>query len=125
LVEGAVKQLVRVTNHSWVKEFPGTITVCDSAGIILEMNAKAVKNFRQEGGRKLIGTNLFDCHPETARTKLKRLMKKQQINVYTTEKKGVRKLVCQAPWYKAGKYRGFVELSVVIQGEIPNLVRDP
>ena len=118
-------RLVKVPSHSWVTDFPGAITVCDSRGIILEMNAKAVENFKQDGGRKLIGTNLFDCHPEPARTKLKELMEKQQVNVYTTEKQGVRKLVCQTPWYKAGEYRGFVELSLVIPGDIPNLIRDP
>ena len=90
----------------------------------MEMNATSVENFREEGGKKLIGTNLFDCHPEPARTKLRQLMEAQQVNVYTTEKKGVRKLICQTPWYKAGKYRGFVELSLVISGEIPNLIRD-
>ena len=125
-MKGAVKQrLVKVPSHSWVKEFPGEITVCDSSGIILEMNAKSVENFKQDGGRKLIGKNLFDCHPEPARTKLKDLMEKQQVNVYTTEKQGVRKLVCQTPWYKGGKYRGFVEMSLIIPGEIPNLIRDP
>jgi transcriptional regulator with PAS, ATPase and Fis domain len=117
--------LVKVPNHLWVEGFPGAITVCDSEGIILEMNVKAVENFRQEGGRKLIGTNVLDCHPEPARTRLKQLMEKRQVNVYTTEKEGVRKLICQTPWYKAGEYRGFVELSLVIPGDIPNLIRDP
>ena len=111
--------MARVMSHPWVEEFPGAITVCDSAGIILEMNVKAMEDFREEGGQKLIGTNLLDCHPEPARNKLRQLMEGQQVNVYTTEKKGVRKLICQTPWYKAGKYSGFVELSIVIPGEIP------
>jgi hypothetical protein len=113
-----------VTSHPWVEEFPGAITVCNSAGIILEMNLKAKENLKEEGGQKLIGTNLLDCHPEPARTKLKQLMEAQQVNVYTTQKNGVRKLICQTPWHKAGKYRGFVELSLKIPGEIPNLIRD-
>jgi transcriptional regulator with PAS, ATPase and Fis domain len=108
-----------------VEELPGGITVCDSKGIILELNAKAVENFRDEGGRKLVGTNLLDCHPEPALTKLKQLMDNQQVNVYTTEKDGVRKLIVQSPWYKTGKYSGFVELSLVIPGEIPHIIRDP
>jgi transcriptional regulator with PAS, ATPase and Fis domain len=98
--------------------------VCDSAGTILEMNAKSREDHKEEGGKKLIGTNLLSCHPEPARTKLRRLMKAQRINVYTTEKNGTRKLVCQTPWYKDGKYRGFVQLSLRIRREIPNLVRD-
>jgi transcriptional regulator with PAS, ATPase and Fis domain len=107
-----------------VEEFHAAITVCDSAGIILEMNAKAMEDFKDDGGRQLLGTNLFDCHPESARAKLKQLMEKQQANVYTSEKGGVRKLVCQAPWYEAGMYRGFVEITQIIPGEIPNLIRD-
>ncbi|MGA8904876.1 MAG: PAS domain-containing protein [Candidatus Bathyarchaeia archaeon] len=116
--------MAKVTSHSWVEEFPAAITVCDSAGIILEMNAKAVESFKDEGGRQLIGTNLFDCHPEPARAKLKELMEKKQANVYTTQKGGVRKLVCQTPWFKAGKFRGFVEITQVIPGDIPNIIRD-
>lgn len=117
--------MAKLEGHLWVQEFPGSITVCDSKGIILEMNAKAVEQFDKDGGLKLIGTNLLDCHPEPARSKLKGLMEKEQVNVYTTEKAGVRKLVCQTPWYKAGKYSGFVEISLVVPGEIPNLIRDP
>lgn len=107
-----------------MEEFPAAITVCDSAGIILEMNAKAAEDFKDEGGRQLIGTNVFDCHPEPAKSKLKDLMKKKQANVYTTEEAGVRKLVCQIPWFMAEKFRGFVEITQVISGEIPNIIRD-
>lgn len=117
--------MARLGSHSWVEEFPGSITVCDSKGIILEMNAKAVEDFEKDGGLKLIGTNLLDCHPEPARTKLRELMEKEQINVYTTEKAGARKVICQTPWYKDGEYGGFVEISLVVPGEIPNLIRDP
>jgi len=113
------------SGHSWVKEFPGAITVCDSTGIITELNDKAIESFRDEGGEKLIGTNLLDCHPEPARTKLKELMDKRQINIYTIEKNGVKKLIHQTPWYVDGEYRGFVELSLEIPREMPHFVRDP
>jgi len=110
---------------SWVEEFPGAITVCDTTGIILEMNEKAVESHADEGGKELIGTNLIDCHPEPARTKLKELMKKRQVNVYTIENKGIRKLICQTPLYKEGKYSGFVQLTLTIPGEIPHYIREP
>ena len=77
----------------WVDEFPGGIMVCDSQGIILEMNDKCAETYRADGGRALIGTNVLDCHPEPARTKLRRLMEKQQVNVYTIEKRGKKKLM--------------------------------
>jgi PAS domain S-box-containing protein len=114
----------QMTDHPWVQEFPGAITVVDSEGIILEMNDKAAEVFREDGGRELIGSNVFDCHPEPARTKLKLLMETRQANVYTIEKNGVKKLIYQTPWYKDGKYRGFVELSLEIPAAMPHCVRD-
>ena len=103
---------IQLADSLWVKEFPGSVTVCDFKGIILEMNDRAVRSFKDQGGEKLIGTNLLDCHPEDARSKLKMLMDTQQVNVYTTEKEGVRKFIYQSPWYRNGEYSGFVEVSM-------------
>jgi len=111
------------TTHRWVKEFPGAITVCDSAGIILEMNKKSADSFRDQGGKKLIGSNLMNCHPEPARRKLRRLMKRRETNVYTITKGRTRKIILQVPWYHRKKYRGFVEVSLQIHGKIPNFIR--
>lgn len=113
-----------MTNHVWVKEFPAAITVCDSKGIIIEMNDRAAESFQDQGGEKLIGTNLLECHPEDARLKLEQLMKTRKLNVYTVEKHGVRKLIYQSPWYDGGEYSGFVEISLVIPEQIPHIVRD-
>ncbi len=113
-----------MANHSWVQEFPGSITVCDAKGIILEMNDRAVKAFQEQGGEKLIGTNMLDCHPEPARTKTQQLLETRQANVYTIEKGGVKKLIYQTPWFKGGRYSGFVELSLEIPAEMPHFIRD-
>jgi transcriptional regulator with PAS, ATPase and Fis domain len=112
-----------MADHSWVQEFPGSITVCDPSGIILEMNDRAVKTFQDQGGRKLIGTNLLDCHPEPARMKTERLLETRRTNVYTIEKGGVKKLIYQAPWSRDGEYAGFVELGLEIPAEMPHFVR--
>lgn len=112
-----------MTDYAWVKEFPNAITVCDLAGIILEMNDKAAQGFADQGGRALIGTNMLDCHPEPARTKTKQLLESRQKNVYTIEKNGVKKLICQSPWYRDGKCSGFVELALEIPFELPHFVR--
>lgn len=114
----------KAMSHAWVRKYVGAITVCDAGGIILEMNDKAVAANQDQGGKKLIGTSLFDCHPEPSRTKLRELMKTQRINIYTIEKNGRKKLIYQAPWFKDGKYSGFVELSLEIPFEIPHFVRD-
>ncbi|MFI5095905.1 MAG: PAS domain-containing protein [Candidatus Acidiferrales bacterium] len=108
---------------AWIQEFPGAVTVCDSDGVILAMNDKSIRTFQDSGGAALIGSNLFDCHPEPSRTRLKELLNAGRSNVYTIEKKGIKKLIYQSPWYGSGSYRGFVELSLEIPAEIPHFVR--
>jgi len=98
------------------------ITLCDTNGIVLYMNEKAKKTFAQEGG-DLTGRNLLDCHPEPARNKLKHMMETQEKNVYTIEKKGIKKMIYQAPFYEDGIYKGFYEISLEIPFEMKNFVR--
>ena len=107
----------------WVREFPAAVTVCDEEGIILEMNDKSARTFEKDGGRKLIGSNVLDCHPELARTKTEHLLAAREKNVYTIEKNGVKKLIYQSPWYRDGNYAGFVELSLEIPFELPHFIR--
>ena len=112
------------SNHAWVKEFTAAIVVCDTKGVILEMNDEAIKANQDDGGEKLIGSNLLDCHPEPARTKVVQLLESRQANVYTIQKKGKKKLIHQTPWYQNGKYSGIVELSLEIPETVPHFVRD-
>ena len=112
-----------MSEHEWIKEFPAAITVCDIEGIILEMNDKAAKTFEKDGGYKLIGTSMLDCHPDPARGKVERLLNAKLKNVYTIEKNGVKKLIYQSPWYKEGIYAGFVEISLEIPLEMPHFIR--
>jgi len=112
-----------MTKGAWLEEFPGAITVCDTRGIILEMNARAAQVFREQGGKGLIGSNLLDCHPEPSRTKTQRLLATGERNVYTIEKGGARKLVYQAPWYAEGAFAGLVELSLELPESMPHFVR--
>ncbi|MDI6765813.1 MAG: PAS domain-containing protein [Bacteroidota bacterium] len=109
--------------QDWVRNFPGAITVCNTEGTILEMNEAAIKTFRDDGGEKLIGTNVLDCHPEPSRTKLNELLLSQKTNVYTIEKNGIKKLIYQSPWYENGKYAGMAELSLEIPQELPHFIR--
>jgi transcriptional regulator with PAS, ATPase and Fis domain len=113
----------RTNGPSWIKEFSGAITIADRRGIILAMNDKAGEMFAAEGGAALIGTNVLDCHPEPARAKLRAIMEERRTNVYTIEKKGVKKLVYQAPWTVAGEYRGTIELVLEIPFDLPHFIR--
>jgi transcriptional regulator with PAS, ATPase and Fis domain len=112
-----------MTPDSWAKEFPAAVTVTDEKGTIIEMNVKAVKAFEKDGGEKLIGTDVLDCHPEPSRSKLRDIMDKRRTNVYTIEKAGVKKFIYQAPWYRDGQFAGVVEISFEIPAVLPHFVR--
>jgi PAS domain-containing protein len=112
-------------SHDWVQEFPGAITVCDTQGLILEMNDLAAQMFAAEGGQALVGTNLLECHPQGAREKLEEMLASPHKNVYTIEKAGQKKLIYQTPWYLDGDFAGFIELAVEIPFEMPHFVRSP
>ena len=111
-------------DHAWIEEFAGAVTVCDTEGRIMAMNAKARETFAEEGGARLVGTNVLDCHPEPARTKLAKMMEERRTNVYTIQKKGKKKLIFQAPWFEGGVYAGFVELSLEVPMDMPHFSRD-
>jgi hypothetical protein len=56
-----------ISLHAWIKEFPGAVTVCDSSGVILEMNEKAIHTNQEQGGAQLIGRKRMDCMPHFVR----------------------------------------------------------
>jgi len=107
----------------WIEEFPGAVTVCDLDGVVLAMNARAGQTFAKWGGAALVGKSLLDCHPGPARAKLLGLLASGGSNAYTIEKQGVRKLIYQAPWFRAGRRQGLVELSLEIPSQLPHYVR--
>ncbi len=110
--------------YAWVKELPVAITVLDERGVIVAMNDKSAMTFAADGGADLIGKSSLDCHPEPARSKLVDLLREPKANVYTIEKAGVKKLICQTPWYQEGRFSGVVELSIVLPEQVPHFSRD-
>jgi PAS domain-containing protein len=108
----------------WTKEFPCAITVCDADGVILDMNDASLETFRADGGAALLGTDVRACHPEPARAVLEGLLRDGSSNVYTIEKSGRKKLICQMPWYDAGRFAGLVEISIVLPDPMPHFKRD-
>jgi transcriptional regulator with PAS, ATPase and Fis domain len=114
---------MKTLEHAWLEEFPASIIVCDPQGIILEMNGTAAQSHEKDGGRALIGTNLLNCHPEPARSKVEHLLAERKANVYTIEKNGQKKIVYQTPWYENGEYAGIVELVFEIPFEMPHFIR--
>lgn len=110
-------------NVDWVEEFKGAVTVCDLDGIIVYMNKTSIEQFEADGGEELIGTNLLDCHPEPARTKLAQLLKHPEDNMYSIEKRGVKKIIYQTPWKENGEIKGLVEISFQLAPEMPHFIR--
>ena len=110
-------------NMDWIEECPAAVTVCDRDGIIVAMNAKSAAVFEKDGGSKLIGTSILDCHPEPSRSKVQEMLKTATVNVYTIEKNGVKKMIYQCPWLEGGKLAGLVEISMEIPFELPHFIR--
>lgn len=111
-------------NPDWTKEFPGTITVCDTEGKILAMNDMEAEYFKNQGGLDLIGSNLFECHNPASGETIKTMMKSVKGNIYITDTKGLKELVIQSSWYQDGLFSGLVEIIIELKGEIPILVKD-
>jgi DUF438 domain-containing protein len=107
----------------YFKELPVAITVCDKNGIILYMNEKSATTFEKDGGAKLVGRSLLDCHPGASKEKVKKLLNEQKPNTYTVEKDGLHKMIQQTPWYESGEFRGIIEFSFEIPAEVPHFVR--
>ncbi|NLH98853.1 MAG: diguanylate cyclase [Chthonomonadales bacterium] len=108
----------------WWERFPGAITVSDNNGVILMMNEASARHYARFGGIALIGTNMLDCHPEPARTKVAHMLANPGSNVYTTEKAGVRRLVYQTTWYEGDTPAGLVELILELPGDMEHFLRD-
>ena len=108
---------------SWIEEMPAAVTVAAADGTIVYLNSRALETFKEDGGASLIGKSLFDCHPEPARSQLREMYAAQMENHYTISKKGVKKIIHQIPWFEAGAFAGFVEISFVIPEAMPHFDR--
>ena len=108
----------------FIDKLDGAVIVSDAEGTIIYLNEKAIHNFKDEGGRDLIGKNLFACHKESSNEKIREMIVRQEKNVYTIEKKGKKKLIYQVPWYHGDVFGGLVELSLEIPFEMPHFNRD-
>ena len=108
----------------WLKEFPVAVTVTAADGTITEMNGRSIEAFKEDGGAALLGTSVFDCHPEPSKTKTYQLYDRMTPNHYTIRKKGQKKIIHQIPWFEGGRFGGFVEISIPIPDELPHFDRD-
>jgi transcriptional regulator with PAS, ATPase and Fis domain len=108
----------------WIEKLEGNVIVSDAEGTIIYMNETAIRNYEKDGGARLIGRNLMDCHGEESRRKIHEITTTHQKNVYTIEKRGRKKIIYQAPWIDGDVFKGIVELSLEIPFEMPHYSRD-
>jgi transcriptional regulator with PAS, ATPase and Fis domain len=113
-----------MTTNNWTDQIAIAITVTDCNGIITEMNPTSIATFAADGGAKLIGSDVFACHPEPSRTKLAAMYKAAQANHYTIQKNGQKKIIHQIPLSKDGAFAGYVEISIPIPDNLPHFNRD-
>ncbi len=118
------KIIIRQYMESWFDEDDAAITICDLSGIIIYMNERSKKSFSKYDDSGVgIGSSLVECHPEPSRTKLLNMLIKPQTNVYTIEKRGIKKIIRQSPWYRDGVFSGVVEVSFEIPSDMPHYIR--
>ena len=102
----------------WADEIDGAVTVCDTAGTGLYQNRRPIPVNGDVRGRSL------PPRPnERPRAIIRRLLDEGGRNVYTIEKRGVRKLIYQTVWREKGEVRGLVELSLEIPETMPHYIR--
>lgn len=101
------------------------ITVTDENGDFIDLNSHSKRVNLKSEDETIIGKNIMGCHGKRSQEIIRRMMESKECNVYTIEKKGQKKLIYQAPWYKDdNSFGGLVELSLVIPFEMPHYNRD-
>jgi len=108
---------------NWTKNFSAAITICNKEGVITYLNVQAAAMFANDGGYDLIGKNLLECHQQSSTEKMAEIMRTGKPHVYTTEKKGTKRLFYQAPHIENGEVLGIVDLAMEIPLDIPHYIR--
>lgn len=104
---------------AWITTLDCNVTVCNTACELIYMNEKAEKMY----GSDILGKSLRDCHTDASWAKMEHIIATGESNSYTIEKRGVKKMIHQLPYYQNGKVAGIVELSVVIPFDAPHYIR--
>ncbi|MBR6911357.1 MAG: PAS domain-containing protein [Candidatus Methanomethylophilaceae archaeon] len=50
------------------------VVVCDTMHIVVYMNPAAIEAYKDDGGSKIIGTHIFDCHSERANEMIRKVV---------------------------------------------------
>lgn len=94
------------------------MTVCDKEGKVVYQNQRAISALGDARG-----ANLQECHKPSSWEAIQQMLAQGSSNAYTIEKKGVKKLIYQTPWYQGGEVAGLVEYSIVLPEDMPHKIR--
>ena len=75
-------------------------------------------------GFDLIGHSAITCHKEPTQSKVRKIYKEQQFNIYSIKLGGKKQLVYQAPYFIGGKFSGIVEMVLDLPDDMPHFDRD-
>ena len=103
---------------TWADELDCAVTVCDLEGVVVYQNQHSI-----EVNGDVRSESMIPCHNTHSQAIIHRLMTEGGKNVYTISKRGVKKIIYQTPWRKAGKISGLVEFSMEIPEQLPHYVR--
>ena len=103
---------------------PGSILVADENGIIVNMNAESRGRPEMQVDFDLIGHSAITCHKEPTQSKVRKIYKEQQFNIYSIKLGGKKQLVYQAPYFIKGKFSGIVEMVLDLPNDMPHFDRD-
>ena len=95
----------------WLEGFAGAVVVSDRKGRIIYMNQAARLNFRKEGGERLLGSSLFDCHNASSCAMIRSMLSSGISHAYTVQNKTGSRLVAQYPWYEGDEIGGVIEIT--------------
>ncbi|MEA1898280.1 MAG: PAS domain-containing protein [Bacteroidota bacterium] len=108
---------------NWAENLPASLTVCDTEGIIVYLNPLSVEMFSKDGGSRLVGKSLFDCHNEESNKHIRKMLNEKVGQTYTTEKNGHKKLIHQVPWFEKDVFGGLMELTIELPDDMENILR--
>jgi transcriptional regulator with PAS, ATPase and Fis domain len=105
------------------KNIDAGLTISDENGIITYMNEKSAVIFEKYGGFELLNKKLSDCHPDSANAVINEMMASGKPNIYSIEKNGKKKIICQYPYQSDSGKSGLIELSIELPDDIKHFVR--
>lgn len=93
------------------------VTLADATGRIVFLNDRAIAHYKDRGGKRLVGTNLNDCHNPASQAKIRELYARHRAGDLTPTRyhedkgNGSAKGIVLIPIVVDGQFRGIAELT--------------